>query len=308
MPKRFLSRSARAERPSPCPLSQMICARVQPAGWPYSSWHSSAASTISTVMYGGSPSSEAFEAASLQNPKTALAIWETASAARTKHSTPDRIPARGPAAAAAAAAALPLLPSLRRGRRRPCGAPSRPPGVPPAAFRAGGAPLSPRLGRDAGLALPRPGSLSPLLRFGRRRSRGRGPPRAPCRPPSTRPSRPGRRPAPLRARRSPPPPFRRLRRSLSSGTRPPSERGRADVPLPCGRPPAARFRPAPARAAASALRPKATRAGVTFRGPCWPPCPRAPGRRTSPRLTPGLRSPRRSCRTMRFLRRRPLRP
>ena len=110
MPKRFLSRSARAERPSPCPLSQMIWARVQPAGCPYSSWHSSAASTISTVMYGGRPASEAFEAASLQNPKTALAIWETASAARTKHSTPDRIPARGPAAAAAAAAALPPPP------------------------------------------------------------------------------------------------------------------------------------------------------------------------------------------------------
>ncbi len=280
MPKRFLSRSARAERPSPCPLSQMICARVQPAGCPYSSWHSSAASTISTVMYGGSPSSEAFEAASLQNPKTALAIWETASAARTKHSTPDRIPARGPAAAAAAAAA----------------------------FRAGGATPSPQLGRNAGIALPRPGSLLPLLRFGRRRFRGRGSPRAPCRPPSTRPSRPGRRPAPLRARRSPPPPFRRLRRSLSSGTRSPSERGRADAPLPRGRPPATRFRPAPARTAAFALRPMATRAGVTSRGPCWPPCPRAPGRRTSPRLTPGLRSPRRSCRTMRFLRRRPLRP
>ena len=280
MPKRFLSRSARAERPSPCPLSQMICARVQPAGCPYSSWHSSAASTISTVMYGGSPSSEAFEAASLQNPKTALAIWETASAARTKHSTPDRIPAMGPAAAAAAAAA----------------------------FRAGGATPSPQLGRNAGIALPRPGSLLPLLRFGRRRFRGRGSPRAPCRPPSTRPSRPGRRPAPLRARRSPPPPFRRLRRSLSSGTRSPSERGRADAPLPRGRPPATRFRPAPARTAAFALRPMATRAGVTSRGPCWPPCPRAPGRRTSPRLTPGLRSPRRSCRTMRFLRRRPLRP
>ena len=32
------------------PLSQMIWASVHPAGWPYSSWHSSAASTISTVM------------------------------------------------------------------------------------------------------------------------------------------------------------------------------------------------------------------------------------------------------------------
>ena len=84
--------------------------------------------------------------------------------------------------------------------------------------------------------------------------------------------------------------------------------GRADAPPPRGRPPATRFRPAPARTAAFALRPMATRAGVTSRGPCWPPCPRAPGRRTSPRLTPGLRSPRRSCRTMRFLRRRPLRP
>ena len=36
MPKRFLSRSASAERASPCPLSQMIWAMVQPAGWPYS--------------------------------------------------------------------------------------------------------------------------------------------------------------------------------------------------------------------------------------------------------------------------------
>ena len=47
MPKRFLSCVARPERWSPMPDSQMICASVQPAGCPYSSWHSSAVSTIS---------------------------------------------------------------------------------------------------------------------------------------------------------------------------------------------------------------------------------------------------------------------
>ena len=50
MPKRFLSRSASSERWSPTPLSQMIWASVHPAGCPYFSWHSRAASTISTVM------------------------------------------------------------------------------------------------------------------------------------------------------------------------------------------------------------------------------------------------------------------
>ena len=112
MPKRFLSRSASAERTSPCPLSQMIWAMVQPAGWPYSSWHSSAVSTISTVTYGGSPSREDLDAASSQNPKTALASWDTASAARTKHSAPARTPARGPAADAAAAPSALLAPSF----------------------------------------------------------------------------------------------------------------------------------------------------------------------------------------------------
>ena len=112
MPKRFLSRSASAERASPCPLSQMIWAMVQPAGWPYSSWHSSAVSTISTVTYGGSPSRDDLDAASSQNPKTALASWDTASAARTKHSAPARAPARGPAADAAAAPSALLAPSF----------------------------------------------------------------------------------------------------------------------------------------------------------------------------------------------------
>ena len=50
IPKRLLSRSASSDRRSPMPLSQMIWASVHPAGWPYSSWHSRAASTISTVM------------------------------------------------------------------------------------------------------------------------------------------------------------------------------------------------------------------------------------------------------------------
>ena len=47
MPKRLLSRSASPERWSPTPDSRMICASVHPAGCPYSSWHSSASSTIS---------------------------------------------------------------------------------------------------------------------------------------------------------------------------------------------------------------------------------------------------------------------
>ena len=46
MPKRLLSRVASPDRWSPTPDSTMICASVHPAGCPYSSWHSSAASTI----------------------------------------------------------------------------------------------------------------------------------------------------------------------------------------------------------------------------------------------------------------------
>ena len=49
MPKRLRSRSARPDSESPTPDSQMIWAIVQPAGWPYSSWHSRAVTTISLV-------------------------------------------------------------------------------------------------------------------------------------------------------------------------------------------------------------------------------------------------------------------
>lgn len=104
MPKRFLSRSARSDRWSPAPLSQIIWASVHPAGCPYSSWHSSAASTISTVMYGGSPSRDALAASFFQKPKMALMSCETTSTARTKQRMPESAPATGPAAEAAAPA------------------------------------------------------------------------------------------------------------------------------------------------------------------------------------------------------------
>ena len=47
MPNRLRSRVASRLIVSPFPLSTMICASVQPAGWPYSSWHSRAATTMS---------------------------------------------------------------------------------------------------------------------------------------------------------------------------------------------------------------------------------------------------------------------
>lgn len=47
MPKRLWSLVASWLMASPWPLSQMTCAMVQPAGCPYSSWHSSASSTMS---------------------------------------------------------------------------------------------------------------------------------------------------------------------------------------------------------------------------------------------------------------------
>ncbi len=47
MPNRLWSLVASWLMWSPCPLSQMIWAIVQPAGCPYFSWASSAASTIS---------------------------------------------------------------------------------------------------------------------------------------------------------------------------------------------------------------------------------------------------------------------
>ena len=53
MPNRLWSRAASAEGVSPAPLSGMICAIVQPAGCPYLSCMSIAASSMSSVMYAG---------------------------------------------------------------------------------------------------------------------------------------------------------------------------------------------------------------------------------------------------------------
>ena len=47
IPKRLWSLVASRLMDSPWPLSQMIWAMVQPAGCPYSSWHSSASATMS---------------------------------------------------------------------------------------------------------------------------------------------------------------------------------------------------------------------------------------------------------------------
>ena len=283
----------------------MICARVQPAGWPYS-WHSSAASTISTVMYGGSPLERSLRSRIAPEPEDRARNLGRRPALRGR-STARRtgIPAKGPAAAAAAAAALPLLPSLRRGRRRPCG-------LPPDCLECRPRPYR----RRAAFSAARP----------RRRARP-SPGQAPSRPFSASDGAglAGGRRAPLPATlHAPLPgpdgvrrpfelvgvlrlPFGGCGDRFLSGTRPPSERGRADVPFLADvrRQPAFDRRPL---GRPSALRPKATRAGVTFRGPCWPPCPVRRDGEPLPRLTPGLRSPRRSCRTMRFLRRRPLRP